>query len=376
MIKDLSFHNFLEEPWKKSFLHLMRPTVMQDLISNDELSFSVKLPGFLQKNWNWIDGNTLVDPFRMGTIIDLFVETKDLEGDILEFGSYKGGTGILLGLLVKEFNLSKKVHLFDSFSGLPDPNSDLDKGYRKGQFKSNYEKLNQLINDLDLQNIITIQKGWFNESLPKFLTSNPAVKISLLHIDCDLYDSTKDCFPVLDNSVVSGGAIIFDDFNDGGRGEKIAVLETFNKSDQIQIGPAPQTYTIKSQVSQDSEYSIEDAGFSYNFESLLSNQDYLNWLDSELGHKYKSEFLNVKKSKMSQNQELKQIEGIISEILERPVELSVETKASDVEDWDSINHILIIVEIEKKFSVRFSSSQVESFKNVGDIINGIKNSNS
>ncbi len=41
--------------------------------------------------------------------------------------------------------------------------------------------------------------------------------------------------------------------------------------------------------------------------------------------------------------------------------------AADVEGWDSLNHIDLIVAIEKKFKVRFTTSEVTSLKNVGEL---------
>jgi len=51
------------------------------------------------------------------------------------------------------------------------------------------------------------------------------------------------------------------------------------------------------------------------------------------------------------------------------------TVAADVEEWDSMNHIYLIVAIEKRFKVKFTTYQIQSWKSVGDIIaalNGIR----
>jgi acyl carrier protein len=44
------------------------------------------------------------------------------------------------------------------------------------------------------------------------------------------------------------------------------------------------------------------------------------------------------------------------------------TTASDVEDWDSLTHIRLVVAIEQAFRVKFTTGEVESFKNVGDMV--------
>jgi acyl carrier protein len=41
--------------------------------------------------------------------------------------------------------------------------------------------------------------------------------------------------------------------------------------------------------------------------------------------------------------------------------------AEDVEGWDSMNHIFIVVEIEKRFGVKFQAAEMEELKNVGEL---------
>jgi acyl carrier protein len=55
-------------------------------------------------------------------------------------------------------------------------------------------------------------------------------------------------------------------------------------------------------------------------------------------------------------------------------ELSVtrETTAKDVENWDSLTHVKLILAAERKFSVRFSSSEVAGLKNVGELLDLIE----
>lgn len=49
------------------------------------------------------------------------------------------------------------------------------------------------------------------------------------------------------------------------------------------------------------------------------------------------------------------------------IELTPATTADDVEGWDSMNHIFIVVELEKRFGVKFQAAEMEELKNVGEL---------
>ena len=49
------------------------------------------------------------------------------------------------------------------------------------------------------------------------------------------------------------------------------------------------------------------------------------------------------------------------------LEIDASTSADDVEEWDSLSHIRLIVAVERKFGVKFKNSEIESLKNVGDL---------
>ncbi len=50
------------------------------------------------------------------------------------------------------------------------------------------------------------------------------------------------------------------------------------------------------------------------------------------------------------------------------LEITEKTTAADIEEWDSINHIYLIVAIEKKFKKKFTTTQIQKWKTVGDIL--------
>jgi acyl carrier protein len=53
------------------------------------------------------------------------------------------------------------------------------------------------------------------------------------------------------------------------------------------------------------------------------------------------------------------------------IKIAPETTANDVDGWDSLSHVNLIVTIESKFNIRFSQKELLTFKNVGDLLNSI-----
>jgi len=54
------------------------------------------------------------------------------------------------------------------------------------------------------------------------------------------------------------------------------------------------------------------------------------------------------------------------------IELTRESSSNDIEDWDSLNHIQLIVAIEKFFKLRLTILEIESWKNVGEMCDAIE----
>lgn len=75
---------------------------------------------------------------------------------------------------------------------------------------------------------------------------------------------------------------------------------------------------------------------------------------------------------MDLNKILETINSIFRSVLDdSTLEIFSSTTAEDVEDWDSLSHIQLVVAIEEQFKIRFSSSEIENFANVGEMCNAI-----
>lgn len=66
---------------------------------------------------------------------------------------------------------------------------------------------------------------------------------------------------------------------------------------------------------------------------------------------------------------LQQIQEIFRDVLDdEEIVLTESATAEDVEGWDSLTHIQLIVAIEKQFKIKFTSKEILSWKNVGELV--------
>ncbi len=71
-------------------------------------------------------------------------------------------------------------------------------------------------------------------------------------------------------------------------------------------------------------------------------------------------------------QVMAEINQVFCDVLNNPaIKLSYQTTASDVQDWDSLNHIELVLGIEKHFKIKFNFAELQKFKNVGEMCDNI-----
>jgi acyl carrier protein len=71
-------------------------------------------------------------------------------------------------------------------------------------------------------------------------------------------------------------------------------------------------------------------------------------------------------------QVLVEVNQIFCEVLnDGSIKLKYETTANDVKDWDSLNHIELVVAVEKHFKIKFNFVELQKFKNVGEMCDNI-----
>ena len=168
------------------------------------------------------------DIVRFLSHYEIFKETINLPGVVMELGVSKGTSLLTWAHLMETFcpgDRTKKVYGFDHFEGLVDfqdedgkVNTNDKAGKHIGGWKAPKElpeKLCELFNeDTFVPNINRVEliEGDIFDTLPKFIENNPGLRISLLHLDVDLYRASKFALEKLFPLVVKGGAIVFDEY--------------------------------------------------------------------------------------------------------------------------------------------------------------------
>lgn len=137
------------------------------------------------------------------------IKMNNIKGDYFEFGVYRGKSFVMAMKIAESKSMQMMdFYAFDSFEGLPNDEGEV---FFKSEFKNPLLKFNTLIVkagcDIKKVNIIP---GFYNESLKKTL---PNIKgAAIVHIDCDLYESTKDVLDFIGPFLIEGSIIIFDDW--------------------------------------------------------------------------------------------------------------------------------------------------------------------
>jgi hypothetical protein len=119
----------------------------------------------------------------------------DVEGMVLEFGVYTGTTL----KIISAATTGREIYGFDSFTGLPE---DWRTGFTAGAFG-----LEQLP-DVPGAELIA---GWFDATLPGFVAEH-AGPVAFLHVDCDLYSSTKTVLEHVGPRLRTGSVVLFDEY--------------------------------------------------------------------------------------------------------------------------------------------------------------------
>ncbi|MGA2213218.1 MAG: class I SAM-dependent methyltransferase [Bryobacteraceae bacterium] len=129
-------------------------------------------------------------------VLESALKNVAVAGHYLEFGVYKGGT---IRFIAERAGAGQPVHGFDSFRGLQEP-------WSGDRFAFNaHGTLPRVPAN------VALHPGFFAATLPGWLEQHPG-PVAFIHVDCDLYESTRCVLELLEDRIVPGTIIVFDEY--------------------------------------------------------------------------------------------------------------------------------------------------------------------
>jgi O-methyltransferase len=158
--------------------------------------------------FNRIRKHTMLDIFRLYELWSLTREAAKIDGDILEVGVWRGGSGVMLAGAAREYGIDATVFLCDTFTGVVKAGSK-DGMYKGGEHSdTSVDMVRELAGKAGACNIEILQ-GIFPEETGNLISDRT---FRLVHIDVDVYDSTAEIVDWVWSRMPSGGIIVMDDY--------------------------------------------------------------------------------------------------------------------------------------------------------------------
>ena len=177
---------------------------------------------------------------RFLAMYELFKRALPVKGSVVECGVFRG-FGLMswakLSTILEPENLTRRIYGFDTFAGFPNvAEQDVSGGgvARPGGLSAgSYDELLALVEQYDRDRFlgqipkVELVKGDMSATIPEFLASHPHLVVSLLFIDCDLFEPTKAALEGFVPRMPKGAILAFDELdNPIWPGETLGVLET------------------------------------------------------------------------------------------------------------------------------------------------------
>lgn len=150
--------------------------------------------------------HTLVDIYRLYELWNLAAQLESIEGDFLEVGVWRGGSGCLLAMA--DQRQGRKVFLADTFTGVVKAGAH-DTNYSGGEHADTVGDLVvELAERCQVADKVCVLVGMFPESNAELVSD----KLALVHIDVDVFESARDVLLWAAPRLVRGGVVVFDDY--------------------------------------------------------------------------------------------------------------------------------------------------------------------
>ena len=161
-----------------------------------------------QRVYDVVREYTMVDIFRLYELWQLVPQAVKAPGDVLEVGSWRGGSGALIAARLAGLDDSRRVVLADTFKGVVKA-GPRDEYYRGGEHaNTSAELVREVVEKLGLTTVDVLE-GIFPEETAAHVERS---EIALCHIDVDVYQSAKDTARWAWPRMRRGSILIYDDY--------------------------------------------------------------------------------------------------------------------------------------------------------------------
>jgi len=175
---------------------------------------------------------------------ELYKKASKLPGEIVECGVFKGVSLIRLATFrrIESLAFGKKIIGFDTFGEFPETNYENDKENRQsyienaGKNSLSKKRLSKALENKGIGKNVKLVEGDIRKTVPKYLDKHPETRVSLLHVDVDIYEPSVTIMEHLFKRVVTNGIVIFDDYGDFD-GESKAVEDHIGNKYEIKSMP-------------------------------------------------------------------------------------------------------------------------------------------
>jgi hypothetical protein len=174
---------------------------------------------------------------RLEGLLTIWWSTREVRGDVIECGSYRGATALLLALLGKINQIDQATLMLDTFAGMPQT-SKYDVSRQPGEFlppEGQVAVIRRQAESLGVADRTEIHQGLFHDSFRNLAGRRRS--FAFVHIDANIYEGTLEACQFTIPRIVEGGAVVFDDYNGPcDLGARLAI-EQFCAGQKIKLMP-------------------------------------------------------------------------------------------------------------------------------------------
>jgi hypothetical protein len=150
---------------------------------------------------------------RLEALVGAWWATQGVASHVIECGSYRGATALLIAVLGRLQQTAQTVHMLDTFTGIPDT-SRFDVGRRRGEFiapDGQVAAIQAQADALQVRNRIEVHRGLFSETFDRLKERD--LRFAFVHVDANIYQGTWEACQFAIPRTARGGIVVFDDYN-------------------------------------------------------------------------------------------------------------------------------------------------------------------